>query len=328
MRRAGRCERTPVRVSRVKDLGTPRAGLGLATFSVRARPLRERVSARSWRTSATPWLLVLVSSLVCAAGCLQRDAELRGAPPATTLTSLTTARPVASDARQTAGGSLPDTPGHEGDPAAARAPLSRWDLWAAWNALKGDAYELDHVDRFLEEGRSLACEPKTLVRYSGTRLKYQSALQVNPAFRERLSRFEEVVAEVAKEVYGRAPRRVLHLGTYSCRSTRKRAYRVSEHALGNAIDVAGFDFGPASKKEPLVADLPRALGGAFQVKIKSHWSDQRGTVASAAHARFLSQLAQRLSDRDDVFRGMIGPSRPDHSDHFHLDMSPWRYVRF
>jgi hypothetical protein len=25
---------------------------------------------------------------------------------------------------------------------------------------------------------------------------------------------------------------------------------------------------------------------------------------------------------------MIGPSRSDHSDHFHFDMSPWRYVYF
>jgi hypothetical protein len=273
--------------------------------------------------------LALASALLAsAAGCMRRDAELRGAPPATSRASLASAQPAAGDARQDTGASLPDTPGHEGEPGAARLPLSRWELWAAWNALKGDAYELDHVDRFLEEGRSLACEPSTLVRYSGTRLKYQSALQVNPAFRERLSRFEEVVAEVAKEVYGRPPRRVLHLGTYSCRSTRKRAHRVSEHALGNAIDVAGFDFGPASKKEPLVTGLPRALGGAFQVKVKTHWSDKRGTAASATHARFLSELASRLSDRDDVFRGMIGPSRPDHSDHFHFDMSPWRYVWF
>lgn len=256
-----------------------------------------------------------------------REPELRGAPSSTTLAGAASTQ-VAADVRPSSGASLPDTPGHEAEPGAARAPLSRWELWAAWNALKGDAYELDHVDRFLEEGRRLACEPKALVRYSGTRLKYQSAVQVNPAFRERLSRFEEVVAEVAKEVYGRAPRRVLHLGTYSCRSTRKRSYRVSEHALGNAIDVAGFDFGPASKKEPLVAGLPRTLGGAFQVKVKSHWSDRRGTPASAAHARFLSELAARLSDRDDVFRGMIGPSRPDHSDHFHFDMSPWRYVWF
>jgi hypothetical protein len=261
-----------------------------------------RVIVKDLRSHPSLLAFTLASSLLAgAAGCRQRDAELRGPPPATTL---------ASTAQPGAGGEVRPSSG------------------AAWNALKGDAYELDHVDRFVEEGRRLACEPKALVRYAGTRLKYQGAVQVNPAFRERLSRFEEVVAEVAHEVYGRAPRRVLHLGTYSCRSTRKRSYRVSEHALGNAIDIAGFDFGPASKKEPLVAGLPRALGSPFQVKVKSHWSDRRSTPASAAHARFLSELASRLSDRDDVFRGMIGPSRPDHSDHFHFDMSPWRYVWF
>jgi hypothetical protein len=223
--------------------------------------------------------------------------------------------------------SPPDTPGHEEGPSAARVPLSRWQLWATWNALKGDAYELDGVDRFLDDGQRLACEPKSLVRYAGTHLKYQSAVQVNPAFRARLARFEEVVLEVAKDVYGRAPRRVLHFGTYSCRSSRNRAYRVSEHALGNAIDVAGFDFGAATKRDPLAVGLPRSLSGAFQVRIAKHWSDQR-TPAAATHARFLYELSARLGERDDVFRVMIGPSRPDHSDHFHFDMSPWRYVRF
>jgi hypothetical protein len=158
-------------------------------------------------------------------------------------------------------------------------------------------------------------------------LKYQGSVQVNPAFRERLARFEQVVLEVAKQVYGRAPRRVLHFGTYSCRSSRRRSSRVSEHALGNAIDVAGFDFGPATKREPLSAGLPRSLSGSFQVRVKRHWND-RHTAASAIHARFLYELSSRLSERDDVFRVMIGPSHPDHADHFHFDMSPWRYVRF
>jgi hypothetical protein len=270
--------------------------------------------------------LIVNMAAASISGCVRGDAELLGSRPSTRAGSAS-AEAAASDESAGRASSPPDTLGHEETPTSARAPLSRWQLWAAWNSLKGDAYELDAVDRFLDDGKRLACEPKSLVRYTGTRLKYQSAVQVNPAFRERLARFEEVVFEVAKEVYGRAPRRVLHLGAYSCRSSRNRSYRVSEHALGNAIDVAGFDFAAANKREPLSAGLPRSLSGAFQVRIAKHWNDQR-TAASATHARFLYELSARLSEREDVFRGMIGPSRPDHADHFHLDMSPWRYVRF
>jgi hypothetical protein len=263
-----------------------------------------------------------------AAACVRGDTELRGSsPPVLDEQPSVAAVPADGDGAARSSVSPPDTAGHEEGPGAARVPLSRWQLWAAWNALKGDAYDLDGVNRFLDDGEQLACEPKSLVRYGGTRLKYQSAVQVNPAFRERLARFEDVVLEVAKDVYGRSPRRVLHFGTYACRSSRNRTYRVSEHALGNAIDVAGFDFGPASKREPLAPGLPRSLASAFQVRIAKHWSDQR-TAAAATHARFLYELSTRLSEREDVFRVMIGPSRPDHADHFHFDMSPWRYVRF
>ena len=206
--------------------------------------------------------------------------------------------------------------------------LSRTQLWAAWNSLRGDAYELDGVERFLEEGTRVHCDASTLVRHGGTHLRYQSSVQVDPAFRERLVRFEQLVMEVAAEVYGRAPTRLHHFGAYSCRSSRRRAYRVSEHALGNAIDVTGFDFARATQHQPLSEGLPPELRRPFQIRVARHWSLPAASPSASAHARFLRELAARLSDRSDVFRVMIGPSRSDHSDHFHFDMSPWHYVYF
>jgi hypothetical protein len=103
---------------------------------------------------------------------------------------------------------------------------------------------------------------------------------------------------------------------------------MSEHALGNAIDVVGFDFTRATKKDGLAPGLPRELRGPFQVRVARHWDGDAKGPSAAVHAHFLRQLAARLSDRSDVFRGMIGPSRSDHADHFHFDMSPWRYVYF
>lgn len=206
--------------------------------------------------------------------------------------------------------------------------FSREQLWAAWNALRGDAYELDPIARFLEEGERLDCRSRDLVRHGGKALRYQGPVYVNPAFRERLMRFEEVVVEVSREIYGRAPVRLRHAGAYVCRSSRKRAYRVSEHALGNAIDVLGFDFGAATRREPLPTELAPSLRKPFQVRVARHWQPNDAVKTAATHEAFLRALAARLEQREDVFRGMIGPSHRDHSDHFHFDMAPWRYVHF
>jgi hypothetical protein len=213
-------------------------------------------------------------------------------------------------------------------PRLALASLSRNELWAAWNSLRGDAYALDDVERSVDPQSHLGCHPEALVLHRGLLVPYHGAVQVDPAFVDRLVRFERLVVEVAKDIYGRAPAKLRHVGAYSCRPTRQRSQRLSEHALGNAIDVIGFDFARAARAEPLVAGLPSALSKPFQVRIARHWAPRDTSLAAAAHARFLHTLAARLGDRSDVFRGMIGPSRRDHADHFHFDMSPWRYVWF
>jgi len=168
------------------------------------------------------------------------------------------------------------------------------------------------------------CNPKGMLQYRGTRLHYAGAVLVSPAFRERLARFEQVAAEVAREVYGREPRLVRHYGAYNCRSTRNRKYLVSEHALGNALDLVGFDFGAAPRAQALPEGLPRALKLPFQVRVQRHWR-ATGEVG-AFHAQFLARLTERLEARDDIFRSMFGPGHGGHSDHLHLDAAPWRYV--
>jgi hypothetical protein len=99
---------------------------------------------------------------------------------------------------------------------------------------------------------------------------------------------------------------------------------VSEHALGNALDLVGFDFGAASKSQPLPEALPRSLKLPFQVRVARHWHGE-GAIG-AIHARFLALLTERLEQRDDIFRSMFGPGHGGHSDHLHLDAAPWRYV--
>lgn len=219
-----------------------------------------------------------------------------------------------------------------GCPSNAATPAtegaSRSELLAEWNALRGDGYELDSIERHVEPSRSrkVRCTQEGLVLYRGETVRYQSAVTVNPAFRERLRRFESVVAEVATEFYGRAPRRIQHYGAYSCRTSRNRSYRLSEHALGNALDVVGFDFGPLGKKDPAFEAQPKPLRAPFNIRVARHWG-KAGDPVAETHARFLRVLTQRLLERGDIFRGVVGPGYPGHDDHLHFDVAPWRYVR-
>jgi hypothetical protein len=196
---------------------------------------------------------------------------------------------------------------------------------ASWNEWRGDEYALDGLERFVESPRK-SCDASALITYRGTNLRYAGAVTIHSAFRERLERFETVAAEVGARVYGRAPKRVQHFGAYSCRASRGRKHRLSEHALGNAIDVIGFDFGPVKKTDVLPDGVPKQLRGAFQVRVKKHWG-ANGNAAAGLHARFLRELTDELRARDDIFRGMVGPPDPKHTDHLHFDVAPWRYVR-
>lgn len=216
-------------------------------------------------------------------------------------------------------------PGSAG--AHESSSLSRSSLLSAWNELRGDAYPLDSFERWLEPGERVSCDQKGMVTYRGTKLRYAGSVSVDPAFRERLERFEEVAVQAAREVYGREPRLVRHYGAFSCRATRNRKHVVSEHALGNALDLVGFDFGSASKTQPLPEALPKQLRAPFQVSVARHWRPKDPKNAAAAvHARFLALLTERLQQRDDIFRSMFGPGHGGHDDHLHLDAAPWRYV--
>jgi hypothetical protein len=207
------------------------------------------------------------------------------------------------------------------DPSDGR---ERAEAWARWNAEHDDAYPLDGVVRWLSDGERPACARSAIVPYRGSSLRYAGAVFVDPAFAERLARFETVVAEVARAAYGRAPLRIRHYGAYNCRPVRTIHRLLSEHALGNAIDVLGFDFGPAGKTAPLPPELPKALKYPFEVRVRRHWGKTEGLAL--LHARFLARLTARLSERPDIFRSMFGPGHGGHDDHLHLDVSPWRWV--
>lgn len=183
---------------------------------------------------------------------------------------------------------------------------------------KQDVYPLDQERRRVVARGRANCPKVQLVTYKGDVIRYHRPLKVNPFFRERLQHFELVVRTVAKKVYGRAPVAIRHYGGYVCRRISGRPHRMSEHGLGNAIDISGFEFGAD-------ATAVNGLKGGFRVVLKTHWDGRYGV--DGMHARFLRELVIALAHRPDIFRGMLGPGAPGHDDHFHFDVGRSRFLK-
>ncbi len=174
-----------------------------------------------------------------------------------------------------------------------------------------DDYPLDQVPR-------VACLDAEMVSYGGETIPFATPVRVHPHLVDRLRAFERVVETVAVEVYGRSPARLVHMGGFSCRNTAGSG-GLSEHGLGNAIDLAGFDFAPHAEGEGPAA-------AAFRVRILDHWFAEDGFEVD--HRLFLHLLTDRLLDHPEIFRRIIGPPTRLHDDHLHLDMGPSRHANF
>ena len=206
--------------------------------------------------------------------------------------------------------------------AGSHTPVQASDLSPA-----NQGYPLDEIPRALEPGTRLPCLSGDipLVNYRGEHLRYQKPVRIHPAFRAQLAAFEALVSEVALAHFGRVPDRIVHLGSYNCRVMRRYPSWVSEHALGNAIDIAGFDFAPLARKHRSYASLAPKLRGAVRVRVEQHWNAKG---AQAPYAAFLHDLARKIAERPDVFHVVLGPGYPGHHNHFHLDHAPYRVVDY
>lgn len=185
-------------------------------------------------------------------------------------------------------------------------------------------YGLDAIPRVVGAHGRVHCPKVKLVRYRGTTVRYATRITVYPGFRTRLTRFERIVAEVAKQVYGRKPYRIRHWGGYTCRRMSTDREYMSEHALGNAIDVYGFDFTWVSRRKARRLGIPMKLRRGFHIRVAKHWRATRGI--GKVHARFLRLLFKRLVAQRNVFTVLLGPGYPGHENHFHFDVAPWRLV--
>lgn len=113
-----------------------------------------------------------------------------------------------------------------------------------------------------------------------------------------------VVRPTAKARFGSRPTKLLVGPTYQCRTMNHQpGAKLSEHAFGNAMDVAGFEF-DAHATFKVSFKAPRSEDGAFQAEI-------RGRAC-------------------ELFDTVLGPGAdPFHSTHLHVDLrnrGPGRHI--
>jgi hypothetical protein len=105
----------------------------------------------------------------------------------------------------------------------------------------------------------------------------------------------DVVQPMARLHLGRDVREIEHLGSYNCRNIRG-GNSASEHATGNAIDIAAFE-----------------LSDGRRVTLLDHWNSPDGRSA------FLRAVRDGSCN---YFSTTLSPDyNAAHVDHFHLDMA-------
>ena len=109
----------------------------------------------------------------------------------------------------------------------------------------------------------------------------------------------QVVVPQAEDILGSPVTRIRHFGTYSCRNVNHaKAGRLSAHAEGRAVDIAGFD-----------------LADGRRVSVLKDWGKD------TPEGRFLKSVHDEACG---VFNVVLGPDYNDlHRNHFHFDMSVW-----
>ncbi len=120
--------------------------------------------------------------------------------------------------------------------------------------------------------------------------------EMNCAMAETVARFAADVIQPAAKDMGVELAGIGHASAYVCRP-RHNGAKLSEHAFGNALDIASFTFKDGSRIEV-------------------------GPKPGEKQGRFLDRVRKAACG---PFKTVLGPgSDPDHETHLHLDLAPRR----
>jgi hypothetical protein len=145
-----------------------------------------------------------------------------------------------------------------------------------------------------------ACAVATAVRVSAASLDWNRPGIVSCRFALELDAFaRETIEPAALAHFGERVVMLRHFGTYSCRRESSGSHRWSQHASGNAIDIAGF-----------------ALADGTVISVERDWRP------AGPKRDFLRDVARRACARFSVV--LTPDSDAEHYNHIHLDAGPYR----
>lgn len=135
------------------------------------------------------------------------------------------------------------------------------------------------------------------VRRLGSKVAIEPAALMNCAMAKAAARFvRDVVQPAAQAAYGEDVAAIAQASAYVCRP-RNGTTKLSEHAFGNALDIAAF-----------------VLSKGTRVDV--------GTTSDDKADAFQAQVRKAACG---PFKTVLGPgSDADHATHFHLDLAPRR----
>ena len=144
------------------------------------------------------------------------------------------------------------------------------------------------------------CGIENGVRVLRTGVAWNQPGVMSCALAARLGAFErEVVQPAALRYFGQPVAELQHFGAFSCRREASSHDRLSQHAKGNAIDIAGF-----------------TLADGTRVSVDDAWRQ------AGREGGFLREVARRACS---YFSVVLTPaSNARHRNHFHLDIGPYR----
>jgi hypothetical protein len=145
-----------------------------------------------------------------------------------------------------------------------------------------------------------SCAVRNAVEVSAAGIAWGPPGVVNCGFARQLDAFaRQDVQAAALAHFGQRVRLLHQIGAYSCRRESGGKHRWSQHARGNALDVAGFE-----------------LADGTVISVEHDWR-RRG-----AKRDFLRDVARRACKRFSVV--LTPNSNREHHDHIHIDAGPYK----
>lgn len=182
-------------------------------------------------------------------------------------------------------------------PAPAAPALPTFPTGAACvSALISRGVEFQRVD----DRRQGQCGMDTAVRVRAGQAGLNRPVDLSCSMAYALDTYKtNVIQPLALRYFGQPVVRLHHYGGYVCRGRSGNPMRISEHALGRAIDIGGFE-----------------LADGTMINVERHWRN------AGNMSRFLQEAARHGCNHFSV---VLGPNHDRaHADHLHFDIGRWR----